>query len=416
MSSVKESGLQSAALGVISTFALIAGLSGQINPVVREDGTIEQGKGALRLVSLVLAIASSSAGLAISLDGSKKQKLERDRFEVNRELQRIELETSGMIGIEAKAEAHKWLEELKAKAFAAEEIHKLGMSEIAIASAESERQALTPQPMPQQLPPQQAQQPAVNPLPPANQPIQQQPVSGISAIAPVPTLSNGTPAPVDRRSGKYEWVREWENSGTILNYGGQGSGKTGKNNYLIKHHHAQGAEIWVFDPHAAYGQYPEFCKVFGGGMNYDEINTAMCEFVDEVLDRYEKRHSIPGYAESIYTQTKRIVLFCEEMQDWCSNVNDDILEKFVGKVLTSTRKANMGVVITSQSGSVTSWLGKAARGNKELVEMSVGKLEGIPKTDPSVPGGLRPDAIAWWKPSGKADKDRIQVSYPDWIR
>jgi hypothetical protein len=376
------------------------------------------GKGGLMLLLLAIGGASSAIACALSIRAA----LAFEEAQIERAVQLEALQLKHEVEQEAALEAHKILAEHRQEQHVMAQLGGMGLV--------SDRPSATPLPEP---PPQRSawdeefrgkygRYPEEVGLMPANSaPAPSAQSAVLTVAAPVvqmdsnpQPMGSASPGAADLRTGRYAWVRDLEAAPTVLACGEQGSGKTGKVTYLRNHYQKRGDEVWVIDPHAYKGQYPESIKLFGGGMNWKEIDSAMDKFITEIERRYKARYEDETYGEYGPFAEKRITLICEEMYQWSKEVDEGILKRFATNALSSTRKANMGILIVSQSDKVSQILGKAASGNKDLLENTVAKIQGVAVDDPSVHGFKRPANYAMWKPSG-ADTP-IQVDYPAWLR
>jgi hypothetical protein len=379
------------------------------------DIIIEERPGRGGLMLLCLGTSSVIAALSIIL--STQAVVDYRNFQIDRDIElkvrQLEAEVHG----EARVTATQVLAEHQQERRLLHELGGMGLAEDrpsapALPAAPPQRSAWDQQFFAQygKYPDEAGLQPvAVQPQPQAIE-AAVQPLHPQGAIA----VSDRPATPGDLRVGRYAWVKEMEQATTILACGEQGSGKSGKVKYLINFYRDRGDEVWVIDPHCYYGQYASDIRLFGAGMNWKEVDTAMEDFIAEIQRRYKKMAEDPEYGEHGPFNEKRIILVCEEMYQWSKEVDEEILKRFATNALAATRKANMGILIVSQSDKVSMVLGKAASGNKDLLESTVAKIRGVALDDPAVQGNKRPAAHAFWKPSG-ADSPR-QVDYPAWIR
>lgn len=371
------------------------------------------GKGGLMLLCLAIGSTAAAIGVGLSIQAS----MDLERFRIDRaialQVQQLEAEVAG----EAQVEAAKVWAEHEQEQKLIQRLGGMGLggdrpSAPALPAAPPQRSAWDQQFFSQygKYPEEAGLQPVA--VQPQTQAIEAavQPLHPHGAIS----VSDRPATPGDLRVGRYAWVKEMENATTLLACGEQGSGKSGKVKYLINFYSDRGDEIIAIDPHAFYGQYSSKVQLFGAGMNWKEVDTAMENFMAEIQRRYKKMAEDPEYGEHGPFKEKRITLICEEMYQWSKEVDEDILKRFATNALSATRKANMGILIVSQSDKVSQIFGKAAAGNKDLLENTVAKIQGVALDDPSVQGGKRPAAHAFWKPSG-ADSPH-QVDYPAWIR
>jgi hypothetical protein len=388
----------------IGLIATCAGLS----------GTLNDGKGVPKLTALLLGSSLCGCAAYWSYEASQEKQIWEDVLEVKREV----LQQAAAIEGEVSLEAHQALTEEAV-------LNSMMGGAIPVAAQPVPTQSV------QQPVQQQTQQPQQEANPIAAQPVQTTVVSdtqqAVQMAQPQAATSQQPQQPPDPAVGEFAWIANMRNTGNVLVCGSQGSGKTGKIQYLQRWHKTQGSVIWVFDPHAKYGQYPDLEDggkylgtggslenknlLFGGGMNFDQINQGMQHYIDAIKNRYERGYSEPGYNPF---NEKRVVLICEEMQNWSKNVSEKTLIDFVDFVLTSTRKANFGCIISAQSEKVSQFLGKACRGNADLVEVALAKAKGIAVADPSVPGGYRPAPKGQWKPGGSEVWE--EVSVPQWLQ
>lgn len=375
---------------------------GTISVCVGLSGTLNDGKGVPKIVSLLLGSGLCGYSAYSAYVATKDKQIWNSVLEVEREV----IQQAAAIRGEIELEAYQAITEEQVLNRIAGGVQPV----VHVESAQPQTIATQAQPI-AQAQPQTVQQPV------AQTQTVQQPVAAQVETQPITDLA----------TGEYQWIADMRNTGTLLVCGGQGSGKTSKLQYLQRYHKEQNAVIWVFDPHAAYGQYPGFENasnyldansdpmtknlLFGAGMRFEEINKGMEIFVESIKERYKKRADIPNYDAF---QDTRIILVCEEMQNWSKNVAPKLLVDFVDFVLTSTRKANFGVVISAQSEKVSQFLGKACKGNADLVETSMAKALGSAIADPSIPGGYRPGAKARWKAAGTESWEEVTV--PNWLK
>jgi hypothetical protein len=145
-----------------------------------------------------------------------------------------------------------------------------------------------------------------------------------------PRQSNVTPNPLNR-------LDEYP---SVLVYGPQGSGKTSTAAYLMRRRIENGHIVQVLDPHKQYGQW-EGLEVFGGGMDYAEIDMKLQWFHEEVKRRYKQAEITPNY------NPPKLTLVCDEFTNWatrCSSAAD-----FFMAACTDIRKINLGVIFISHN-------------------------------------------------------------------
>ncbi len=135
---------------------------------------------------------------------------------------------------------------------------------------------------------------------------------------------------------------------SILIFGGQGSGKSSMGKAIAQRRASNGHHIRVLDPH---GDPEEWgFPVIGVGMAYDDINTQLEAFHEEVASRYKQR-----------SQGKRdfqpITLICDEFTNWAHRCEGS--SEFFSAALSDIRKVNMGVIILSHTRTLKG-LGNAA--------------------------------------------------------
>jgi hypothetical protein len=214
----------------------------------------------------------------------------------------------------------------------------------------------------------------------------------------------------DRYAGKYGWIKDLFEEGSIFLCGPRGSGKTSKAEFLIEEYIKRGYRVEVADPHAKAGQWAPL-KVYGRGFNYAEVEQALRDYIDEIKERYQRLAEDEDYDP--LEDEDRCILVCEEMIKWASKLPEELVGEFLDVAVADIRKANGGVVFISQGETLACIGGKAAAGKKALLDDSLAKLKGMSVADPSVKGGYRPLPYAEWKPSGARV---VKVAVPDWMR
>jgi hypothetical protein len=183
---------------------------------------------------------------------------------------------------------------------------------------------------------------------------------------------------------------------SVLVYGVPGSGKTHFVEQEVKQRLAEGHQVVVLDPHAAYGQW-EGCEVIGTGMDYEAIDAKLRWFRKQVKDRYKERNSQPN------PTFKPLTIVGEEFTNWECNCEES--DEHYRTCNTDIRKVECYSIIVSH---LTTQAGLG--GGKGLAKMKTGMIEveliGIfnPVTKRATP-----KFEAWVKLPGQKQSERTLV-------
>lgn len=169
----------------------------------------------------------------------------------------------------------------------------------------------------------------------------------------------------------FQWLSQFVNFPGVLVHGAQGSGKTSFATALVRAKAIAGHRLQVLDPHKIYGHWQGLDCV-GEGMNYQEIDNAMEEFISEVKRDYQLLASVPNYQPSYKT------VICEELTNYASRCNNT--EEFFMMSISDIRKANKCVLYLSH-GRTLATLGNA-KGVAKTRDNSLLELELFSKPGP----------------------------------
>lgn len=183
---------------------------------------------------------------------------------------------------------------------------------------------------------------------------------------------------------------------SVLIHGVPGSGKTFFVEQEVKRRLAEGHQVVVLDPHAAYGQW-EGCEIVGTGMDYEAIDAKLRWFRKQVKDRYKERNSQPN------PTFKPLTIVGEEFTNWECNCEES--DEHYRTCNTDIRKVECYSIIVSH---LTTQAGLG--GGKGLAKMKTGMIEvelvGIfnPVTKRATP-----KFEAWVKLPGQKQSERTLV-------
>jgi hypothetical protein len=183
---------------------------------------------------------------------------------------------------------------------------------------------------------------------------------------------------------------------SVLVYGVPGAGKTHFVEQEVKQRLAEGHQVIVLDPHAAYGQW-EGCEVIGTGMDYEAIDAKLRWFRKQVKDRYKERNTVPN------PTFQPLTIVGEEFTNWECNCEES--DEHYRTCNTDIRKVECYSIIVSH---LTTQAGLG--GGKGLAKMKTGMIEvelvGIfnPVTKRATP-----KFEAWVKLPGQKQSERTLV-------
>lgn len=169
----------------------------------------------------------------------------------------------------------------------------------------------------------------------------------------------------------YGWADDLDGYPSILIFGPQGSGKTSFASWLMHRRIANGHAIEVCDPHRECGQW-DGLKVYGDGMNYEQIDENLRLFIKRVKARYQQRASTPG------CKFKKLTMVCDEFTQWsakCSNAAE-----FFETALSDIRKVEMHVIFISHARTMSALGG--AKGLAKTRDAGLLEVELFAKVDP----------------------------------
>ncbi len=183
---------------------------------------------------------------------------------------------------------------------------------------------------------------------------------------------------------------------SVLIHGVPGAGKTFFVEQEVKRRLAEGHQVIVLDPHAAYGQW-EGCEIVGTGMDYEAIDAKLRWFRQQVKDRYKERNSKPN------PTFRPLTIVGEEFTNWECNCEES--DEHYRTCNTDIRKVECYSIIVSH---LTTQAGLG--GGKGLAKMKTGMIEvelvGIfnPVTKRATP-----KFEAWVKLPGQKQSERTLV-------
>ena len=148
---------------------------------------------------------------------------------------------------------------------------------------------------------------------------------------------------------------------SVLIHGVPGAGKTFFVEQEVKKRLAEGHQVIVLDPHAAYGQW-EGCEIVGTGMDYEAIDVKLRWFRKQVKDRYKERSSVPN------PTFKPLTIVGEEFTNWECNCEES--DEHYRTCNSDIRKVECYSIIVSHL-VTQAGLG----GGKGLAKMKVGMIE-----------------------------------------
>lgn len=148
---------------------------------------------------------------------------------------------------------------------------------------------------------------------------------------------------------------------SVLIHGVPGAGKTFFVEQEVKKRLAEGHQVVVLDPHAAYGQW-EGCEIVGTGMDYEAIDVKLRWFRKQVKDRYKERSSVPN------PTFKPLTIVGEEFTNWECNCEES--DEHYRTCNSDIRKVECHSIIVSHL-VTQAGLG----GGKGLAKMRVGMIE-----------------------------------------
>ena len=183
---------------------------------------------------------------------------------------------------------------------------------------------------------------------------------------------------------------------SVLIHGVPGAGKTYFVEQEVKKRLAEGHQVIVLDPHAAYGQW-EGCEIVGTGMDYEAIDAKLRWFRKQVKDRYKERNRVPN------PTFRPLTIVGEEFTNWECNCEES--DEHYRTCNTDIRKVECYSIIVSH---LTTQAGLG--GGKGLAKMKTGMIEvelvGIfnPVTKRATP-----KFEAWVKLPGQKQSERTLV-------
>src|SRR4028118_683126 len=183
---------------------------------------------------------------------------------------------------------------------------------------------------------------------------------------------------------------------SVLIHGVPGSGKTFFVEQEVKRRLAEGHQVVVLDPHAAYGQW-EGCEIVGTGMDYEAIDARLRWFRKQVKDRYKERNSKPN------PTFKPLTIVGEEFTNWECNCEES--DEHYRTCNTDIRKVECYSLIVSHL-TTPAGLG----GGKGLAKMKTGMIEGelVGIFNPMTKRAT-PKFEAWVKLPGQKQSERTLV-------
>lgn len=212
----------------------------------------------------------------------------------------------------------------------------------------------------------------------------------------------------------YRWIKELLEYPCIRVWGSQGGGKTSKLIYMMEQDIKQGKVVMLVNPLAPASKFKGI-KVYGRGYNFndgaDSAAAGLQRFAAEAVSRL-KRRGVDEEYEPLRDEP-HWALYGDEMTNWGDQMDQDIMGEFWQSCTQMLRQANMSFRGVTHGNTNQTFGGAALRGKKQTVENQFAVLRAIPKTDPSVPGGLRCSGTAVMK---LPEKGEVKVSVPGWMR
>ena len=186
---------------------------------------------------------------------------------------------------------------------------------------------------------------------------------------------------------------------SVLIHGVPGAGKTFFVEQEVKRRLAEGHQVIVLDPHAAYGQW-EGCEIVGTGMDYEAIDAKLRWFKKQVKDRYKERNLKPN------PTFKPLTIVGEEFTNWECNCEES--DEHYRTCNTDIRKVECYSIIVSH---LTTQAGLG--GGKGLAKMKTGmvEIELVGIFNP-VTKRATPKFEAWVKLPGQKQYERTLVKLP----
>ncbi|NER52310.1 MAG: ATP-binding protein [Symploca sp. SIO1A3] len=193
----------------------------------------------------------------------------------------------------------------------------------------------------------------------------------------------------------------------VLIYGPQGSGKSSKGGWLISEHLKLGHQVQVVNPVMKFHSYNGL-KTWGKGLDYDSANQGMATFTSVVSERLKKA----GNSDYDPFSSPHICLICDEVTNWESRMDAEIMGEFLEVCTQFLRQANASVIITSHGDTLTCTGGKkAGNGKADVLKRQFLRVECQAKYDPNIPGGKTCAgwAILRWQQNGSECSEKIET-------
>lgn len=215
---------------------------------------------------------------------------------------------------------------------------------------------------------------------------------------------------------RFAEVRSLVEEGALLIVGGKGSGKTEKLCWIMASHCKQGHWVWFIDPFAPASRYRGL-RVFGRGLNFQEVAEGLREFVEEAKKRIRLRGIDPNYDP--FNQI-HIHLAIDEMSNYGEEIaryDDTVMQKFWDICTQFLRQANMSVSMVSH-GDTQAMMGgeKSQRGKSKAIKRDLIRIYCQWEVNLKVKGGR---SCAGWahKVTVEAGDNEItkKISIPKWM-
>jgi hypothetical protein len=175
--------------------------------------------------------------------------------------------------------------------------------------------------------------------------------------------SNPSPSP--------SWLTEILGYPSVLIHGASGSGKTTFAEWMVAERIRLGHTVEILDPHRKFGQWPDL-PVTGDGLDYDAINQSLGNFLRTVVDRYQRRATIPNY------RPKPLTILAEEFTQWGKKCS--AAAEFFETSISDIRKIGCHVIYVSHARTLTGLGG--ATGLAKTRDASLLELELLAQVDP----------------------------------
>lgn len=213
----------------------------------------------------------------------------------------------------------------------------------------------------------------------------------------------------------YEEVRSlvFENSLAIVGQE-KGSGKTSKLGWLVGEHIKQGHLVWFCNPFAPFEEFHGL-KVFGRGLNYEEVVNCISLFSEIAKERIRLRSTSsynPFDDVHIHLALDEVSNYADELQD----IDETVLSRFWIVAIQFVRQANMSFGLATHGLTKALMGGKALDGKFDTIQKGVTQLYAQAKLDPNVLGGKRCRGTANLIHYEGDNRISTQIQIPNWMQ